>query len=128
MGSIFTQARNKVSEMLTSQLHDGSRLHSWYLQSSSVQGENDRFASSRAAVNKVVKSIQTVTVATISGRIEFGSLNSGVPPGRGVTVPSGGDSAMVLCLLLCRGILFGLSSQHTKIGRSCVCYWTILLR
>ena len=83
----FTQARNRVSGLSTSQLHDQPRRHSWYLQSSSVQGENDRFANNRAAVNKVVNTIQTITVAKISGRIEFGSLNVGVSPGRGETVP-----------------------------------------
>ena len=83
----FTQARNRVSELSTSQLHDEPGRHSWYLQSSSVQGEKERFANNRAAVNKVVNEIQIVTVATISGRIEFGSLNWGVSPGRGVTVP-----------------------------------------
>ena len=76
-----------MSRISTSQLHDKARRHSWYLQSSSVQGENDRFANNRAAVNKVVNAIQIVTVATISGCIEFGSLNFGVPPGRGATVP-----------------------------------------
>ncbi len=111
--------------MLTSQLHNGARLHSWYLQSSSVQGENDRFASSRAAVNKVVKRIQTVTVATISGRIEFGSLNSGVPPGRGVTVPSGGDSAMVICRLLWQRDFVWSDLSTCETGRSYACYQTI---
>ena len=76
-----------MSGLSTSQLHDQPRGHSWYLQSSSVQGENDRFANNRAAVNKVVNTIQIISVAKISGRIEFGSLNVGVPPGRGVAVP-----------------------------------------
>ena len=89
-----------MSGLLTSQLHGEWRRHSWYLQSSSVQGENDRFASNRAAVNKVVNTIQIVTVATISGRIEFGSLNLGVPPGRGVTAALGDDSAIAICLSL----------------------------
>ena len=96
--SISTQARNNVSGFLRSQSHAPTRLHSRYLQSSSVQGENDRFAINRAAVNKVVNTIQIVTVAMISGRIEFGSLKTGVPPGAGVTVPLEGDSAIVICL------------------------------
>ncbi len=94
---LFTQARNRVSGLSTSQLHDESRRHSWNLQSSSVQGENDRLASNRAAVKKVVNTIQIVTVATISGRIEFGSLNLGVSPGRGVTVPLGDNPAITIC-------------------------------
>lgn len=89
---------SKVSGLLISQLHAPPRPHSWYLQSSRVQGENDRFASNRAAVNKVVNTIQIVTVAMISGRMEFGSSKR--PPGRGVTVPLGGDSAMAVCLSL----------------------------
>ena len=76
-----------MSGMSTGQPHDQRTRHSWYLQSSRVQGENDRFANNRAAVNKVVNTIQIISVAKISGRIEFGSLNVGVPPGRGVTVP-----------------------------------------
>ena len=89
---------NKVSGLLISELHAPPRPHSWYLQSSRVQGENDRFASNRAAVNKVVKTIQIVTVAMISGRMEFGSSKR--PAGGGVPVPLGGDSAMMVCLSL----------------------------
>ena len=51
-------------------------------------------------MNKVVNTIQIVSVAMISGRIEFGSLKSGMPLGAGVTIPLGGDSAIVICLLL----------------------------
>ena len=85
-----------MSKLLKIQLRATTRLRTQYLQSSRVQGENDRFAISRAAVNKVVNTIQIVTVAMISGRIEFGSLKSGMPPGAGVTVPLGGDSAIVI--------------------------------
>ena len=89
-----------MSTSLKSQLHAITRLRSQYLQSSSVQGENDRFAIKRAAVNKVVNAIHIVNVAMISGRIEFGSLKSGIPLGAGGTIPLGGVSAIVICLLL----------------------------
>ena len=114
---LFTQARNRVSGLLTSQLHDESRRHSWDLQSSSVQGENDRFASNRAAVNKVVNTIQIVTVATISGRIDFGSLNLGVPPGRGVTVPLGDNSAIAVSRSLWQRCFVWNELSTCEIGR-----------
>lgn len=121
-GSIFTQARNRMSGLLTSQLNDELRRHSRYLQSSSVQGENDRFASNRAAVNKVVNTIQIVTVATISGRIEFGSLNVGVPPGRGVTV-AGDDSAIAICASLWQREFAWSELSTCEIGRLYTFYW-----
>ena len=114
---------NKVSGLLISELHAPPRPHSWYLQSSRVQGENDRFASNRAAVNKVVKTIQIVTVAMISGRMEFGSSKR--PAGIGVTVPLRGDSAMVVSFSLWQMDSTWSELSACKKGKNFTCSWKI---
>lgn len=73
-------------------------------------------------MNKVVNTIQIVTVAMISGRIEFGSLKSGVPPGAGVTVLLGGDSAIVICLSLWQRVSAWSELSACAMGGSFACY------
>ena len=96
--NMLTQAAMRTSEYWIRQLHGKSSLRSWYLQSSRVQGENNRLASSRNAVKMVVNVKQSITVAMISVHRELGSSKLGVTPGGGGTAPSMA-LAIVMCLL-----------------------------